>query len=96
MTAEYVTTRGGVRIAYDVVGQGPGLVLLHGAGKTRKDWHSAGYVSRLREDFRVVCVDIRGSGESDYLTRIEDYAVEEIVGDLEVVADACGVEQYGI
>jgi pimeloyl-ACP methyl ester carboxylesterase len=71
-------------------------MLLHGAGKTRKHWHKAGYVDRLRDDFRVISVDIRGSGESDYLTRIEDYAIEKMVNDLGEVADACGLQDYGI
>jgi pimeloyl-ACP methyl ester carboxylesterase len=71
-------------------------MLLHGAGKTRKDWHKAGYVGRLEKEFRVISVDIRGSGESDVLTGIEDYAIEKICGDLEAVADACGVERMGV
>jgi pimeloyl-ACP methyl ester carboxylesterase len=96
MPTEFVTTGDGVRIAYDLAGQGPALMLLHGAGKTRKDWHKAGYVGRLKEDFRVISVDIRGSGESDFLTHIADYAIEKICRDLEDVADACGVEQMRV
>ena len=96
MPTEFVTTRDGVRIAYDVVGEGPVLMLLHGAGKTRKHWHQAGYVDRLRDAFRVISVDLRGSGESDPLTRIDDYAIEKICQDLEEVADACGAEQMRV
>jgi len=96
MSTQFVTTSDGIRIAYDVVGEGPALMLLHGAGKTRKDWHKVGYVSRLREDFRVISVDIRGSGESDCLTRIDDYAIEKICEDLEEVAGACGVQQIAV
>ena len=93
---QFVTTSDGVRIAYDVIGQGPALMLLHGAGKTRKDWRTAGYVDRLRGDFRIINVDIRGSGESDCLTRVGDYAIEKICNDLEEVADACVAQQFGV
>jgi pimeloyl-ACP methyl ester carboxylesterase len=93
MSTQFVTTSDGVRIAYDVIGQGPALMLLHGAGKTRKDWHKVGYVRRLRKGFRVISVDIRGSGESDCLTRIDDYAIEKIGKDLIEVADACGEQE---
>jgi pimeloyl-ACP methyl ester carboxylesterase len=96
MSTQFITTSDGVRIAFDVIGQGPALMLLHGAGKTRKDWHRVGYVGRLKEDFRVINVDIRGSGESDCLTQIDDYAIEKICNDLEEVADACGVQQIGV
>jgi pimeloyl-ACP methyl ester carboxylesterase len=96
MSTRSIITSDGVRIAYDVMGQGPDLMLLHGAGKTRRDWHKVGYVGRLVEDFRVITVDIRGSGESDFLTQIDDYAIERICRDLEEVADACRVEQVGV
>ena len=96
MATEFVTAGDGVRIAYDVAGEGPALMLLHGAGKTRADWHKTGYVGRLVEDFRVISVDIRGSGESDLLTGIGDFAIEKICQDLEEVADACDVERMGV
>ncbi len=96
MATQYITTSDGVQIAYDVTGQGPALVLLHGAGKTRKDWHKVGYVGRLSKDFRVITVDIRGSGESDVLTQIDDYAIEKICKDLEEVMEACGEQQVGV
>jgi pimeloyl-ACP methyl ester carboxylesterase len=71
-------------------------MLLHGAGRTRRDWQKAGYVDRLKEDYQVINVDIRGSGESDPLTRIEDYDIKKICNDLEEVADACEVEQMRV
>lgn len=96
MTTEWITAPDETRIAYDVEGQGPALMLLHGAGKTRRDWHKLGYVARLRDDFTVIAVDIRGTGESDYLVEIDDYAIEKICQDLYAVADACGVAQFAI
>ena len=93
MATQYITTPDGVRIAYDISGDGPDMMLLHGAGKTRKDWRKTGYIDRLTGDFRVINVDIRGSGDSEILTGIEDYRIEKIVQDLDWVADACGVER---
>jgi pimeloyl-ACP methyl ester carboxylesterase len=96
MKTRYVTSTDGTQIAYDVTGQGPALMLLHGAGKTRRDWHKLGYVVRLQEAFTVITVDIRGTGGSDYLVEIEDYAIEKICQDLYAVADACRVKQFAI
>ena len=94
MSPTKILERGdGIQIAYETIGQGPDLMLLHGAGKTKKDWHKFGYIIRLKEDFRVINVDIRGSGESTCLDKIDDYAIENIYQDLEAVADVCGVEQ---
>ncbi len=50
--SQHVNTHDGTRIAYDVTGDGPALMLLHGAGKTRQDWHKLGYVERLKGDFK--------------------------------------------
>ncbi len=37
------------RIAYDVNGTGPVIMLLHGGGSFRKEWHTTGYVKRLKK-----------------------------------------------
>lgn len=96
MTRLFVISKDGRRIAYDVAGSGPALMLLHGAGKTRQDWHQVGYVGRLAEDFTVISVDIRGSGDSDWPSDIGDYAIKTICQDLDAVADACEVAQFGV
>jgi pimeloyl-ACP methyl ester carboxylesterase len=96
MITQYVVSADRTRIAYDVAGHGPALMLLHGAGKSRKDWHTAGYVERLMSDFTVIAVDIRGSGESEPLVNTSDYAIEKIHQDLEAVADACRVQHFAI
>jgi pimeloyl-ACP methyl ester carboxylesterase len=96
MSAQFVTSPDGIRIAYDVAGSGPALMLLHGAGKTRKDWHKLGYVERLQSDWTVISVDIRGSGESDHLFEISDYAIEKVCADLYAVADACDAREFAV
>ena len=93
---QFTTSPDGVRLAYDVTGQGPALMLLHGAGKDRRDWHKIGYVERLQSGFTVITVDIRGSGESEFLTQISDFAIEKICDDLYAVADDCEVEHFAI
>ncbi len=94
MATQFATSKDGVRIAYDVTGQGPALMLLHGAGKTRRDWHKVGYVNRLKDDFTVITVDIRGTGDSDILTDIADYSIEKICDDVTRVADVCGAQHF--
>jgi 3-oxoadipate enol-lactonase len=56
----------GIGLAYDVLGaaEAPPLVLLHALGENRQDW--PGIADRLAADFRVVAVDLRGHGDSDW------------------------------
>jgi pimeloyl-ACP methyl ester carboxylesterase len=96
MNTQFVISPDGARIAYDVTGQGPSLMLLHGAGKDRRDWHKLGYVDRLKPDFSVIAVDIRGSGESELLANVDDYRIDKISADLHAVADACGAEHFAV
>jgi len=50
------------RIAYDRVGEGPTLVLLHALGADRHIW--APVVERLRDKRELVTIDLPGFGES--------------------------------
>lgn len=52
----------GVEIAYDDVGSGPVVVLLHGYPFNRSLWRDQ--VTVLRQDHRVIVPDLRGHGES--------------------------------
>ncbi len=61
MTA--LATAGDVRIAYEVRGDGPPLLLVHGLGYARWGWEPV--VDGLEERFCVCLFDNRGIGESD-------------------------------
>ena len=53
----------GLRIAYQRVGQGPPLVLFHGAGEDSRIWRPQ--LEGLSDDFTVVAWDAPGCGKSD-------------------------------
>ena len=95
MTTQFVTSHA-VRVAYDISGEGPPVVLLHGAGRSRQDWHAAGYVARLSSHFTAITIDLRGSGESDALTDPADFAIEWFCDDVFAVVDACGIERFAV
>ena len=52
-------------LAYDEVGTGPAVVLLHGYPFNRSMWSEQ--VAALRKDHRVIVPDLRGHGESPAL-----------------------------
>jgi pimeloyl-ACP methyl ester carboxylesterase len=72
----------GTRVAYDRCGTGPAIVLLHGGGGSRQEWHHAGYVGRLRDNYTVIAVDLRGHGESGLPTDPADYTVQKMLQDI--------------
>lgn len=96
MNTLFVVSPDGTRISYDVIGEGPVIVLLHGGWHTRRNWHEAGYVGRLKDNFKVIAIDIRGNGESDKPMDPAYYTTEKMCQDVLAVADACHVEQFTI
>ena len=96
MNTLFANSPDGTPLAYDRCRTGPAIVLLHGGGGNRQDWHDANYVERLRESFTVITLDLRGHGESGLPTGPADYTVEKMEADILAVADACGVERFAL
>jgi pimeloyl-ACP methyl ester carboxylesterase len=72
----------------DWAGSGPAAVLLHGGALTARTWD---YVAlALRADFRLLALDLRGHGASDWA---DDYSIESYVSDLVAVVDGLGIER---
>jgi pimeloyl-ACP methyl ester carboxylesterase len=64
---EFVKAPDGVRIAYETVGSGPSVVLVHGFAASRvQNWKGPGWYETLTgAGYRVVAMDCRGHGDSD-------------------------------
>jgi pimeloyl-ACP methyl ester carboxylesterase len=81
----HVTAPDGVRIACEVRGQGPPVVLVHGAGSAR--WSFGLVVPHLERRFTVIAIDRRGRGDS---TDGDGYALEREFGDVAAVVRDAG------
>jgi pimeloyl-ACP methyl ester carboxylesterase len=87
--------RNGVKIHFEVVGEGPPVVLLHGSAGDRTMWRHAGYVDGL-DSFNRVLVDSRGRGLSGRPAAERAHRLEEYVEDVEVVIEALGAEHVAL
>ena len=87
---EYATNRG-FRIAFEVSGEGPAVLLQHGLLSGRASWRANGFVGALEPDFMVVTVDSLGHGDSDKPTDARAYRREARAEDLAAVLDALAV-----
>ena len=90
----FVISKDGTKIAYDVAGSGPAVILLHGGGQNRQAWHLSGYVDRLAKEFTVVTIDIRGNGDSGKPADVSAFHFERINEDILAVADAVKARQF--
>jgi pimeloyl-ACP methyl ester carboxylesterase len=73
----------GLKIAYDDVGEGDPILLLHGFAADRlTNWKLTGWYRLLtKSGFRVIAADARGHGRSDKPSEPEAYAPEGVAGD---------------
>jgi pimeloyl-ACP methyl ester carboxylesterase len=90
-----VSSDGG-RIAYEVAGSGPAVVLLHGGGQDCHVWRKTGWIHQLTGRFQVVAIDIRGHGQSSKPTNSAAYHIDQLCDDILCVADAAGVSRFSL
>jgi pimeloyl-ACP methyl ester carboxylesterase len=81
----------GFELAYDRVGAGPAVVLLHGWPGDRTDYRAL--VPLLASSTEVVVPDLRGFGESDKPEDVRAYAVRHSVSDVIAILDRLEVER---
>jgi 3-oxoadipate enol-lactonase len=92
----FATAADGTRLAYQVIGEGPPLLLVSGQAGDHRIW------ARVREAFapryRVVTFDHRGTGDSDK-PEAPPYTTRGFAGDAIAVLDALGIARahaYGV
>jgi 3-oxoadipate enol-lactonase len=83
---------GTVRLAYEVRGSGPPLLLVQGLGYGRWGWEPL--VDPLAEDFRIAFYDNRGIGDSDIPPG--PYTTAELAEDAVAVLDTAGMERADV
>ena len=83
--------RDGVKINYEVHGNGPPLILTHGYSLTSQMWQ--GQVEALSRHYRLILWDMRGHGRSDYPDDPDAYSEAETVGDIAALLDEVGAER---
>jgi len=82
--------RDGVKLYYEIHGQGPALILTHGYSATSQMW--AGQIAPLEPHFTVITWDMRGHGQSDYPQDQAQYSEEATVADMAALLDQAGAE----
>ncbi|MES2861437.1 MAG: alpha/beta hydrolase [Pseudomonadota bacterium] len=88
------TSNGGVRLHWEVRGEGPPILLIMGHKLSSAMWYAA--VEGLGDRYRLITFDNQGSGKSGARSRT---SIAEMTADAIAVLDAAGVETahvYGV
>jgi pimeloyl-ACP methyl ester carboxylesterase len=86
-TSTQFIDRPGGRVAYEVAGHGPLVVLVPGMGDLRQTYRFLA-PSLVESGYRVASSDLRGHGDSD--ATFPSYGDEETAGDILALVDALG------
>ena len=77
-------------LAYLDVGQGPVVVMVH--GNMSSSIHYEPLISRIKDKYRCIAVDLRGFGDSSYNNRFD--TLEELADDVNLFTEALGIDSY--
>ena len=83
----------GVKINYEIVGDGPPLVLQHGLLSDLNTWKTRGYVEALQDSFQLILIDSRGHGQSDKPDNPAAYELRTRVTDIAAVLSELDIKQ---
>ncbi len=82
----------GIALDFDLVGNGPTLVLIHALGVDRRMW--AQQVPVFAEGRQVLAYDVRGHGRSD--KPAGPYTLEALADDLRGLLDSLGIQRASL
>jgi pimeloyl-ACP methyl ester carboxylesterase len=84
----------GLRIHYEVFGEGRPIILVHGWGADlRRNWVETGWVAALRPLRRVIALDVRGHGASSKPHDRALYSYETMARDVAHLMDHLHIEK---
>ncbi len=67
----------GVKIHYEIEGQGPDLFMIHGfASNIDNNWKQTNWIKTLKDENRLILIDCRGHGKSDKPTDSSQYGIK--------------------
>lgn len=87
-----VTLSSGVRIAYEVSGDGEPLLLIPGTGQGGQLWSAQ--VAAYRHRYRCITIDNRGAGASD--APADGYSIEQMAADAAELLRSLGITRAHI
>jgi pimeloyl-ACP methyl ester carboxylesterase len=82
--------REGVKIYYEIHGEGPVILLSHGYSATSEMWR--GQIAALSRRHKLIVWDMRGHGQTDYPEDSSEYSEAKTVADMAALLDAVGAD----
>ncbi|MFI5159664.1 MAG: alpha/beta fold hydrolase [Sphingobacteriales bacterium] len=96
-SGQYFTSFDGVKIYYEVKGEGYPVVLIHGFSGNLQGWKNGKlYDNLLRAGYKVIMMDLRGNGRSDKPHTDEAYANNAEAKDIIGLMTSLQIKHYDV
>ena len=96
-TGQYFTSYDGVKIYYEVKGDGYPVLLIHGFSGTSQGWKRGQlYGDLLKAGYKVIIIDQRGNGRSDKPHTDAGYANDAEAKDIIGLITSLNIKQYNV
>jgi pimeloyl-ACP methyl ester carboxylesterase len=83
----------GVKIHYEIEGNGPDLIMIHGfAANIEINWRLTNWIKTLKDSNRLILIDCRGHGKSDKPTDAAQYG-KKMMNDIVKLMDHLSIEK---
>ena len=86
--------RNGVKINYEVYGNGPALLFTHGFSATSKMWNDQ--IDSFSKHYQLIIWDMRGHGHTDYPDDLSLYSEEETIEDIRAILNELQINKANI
>ncbi len=83
----------GIKINYEVDGEGTPFVLQYGFMEAIEDWYNIGYVDSFKDNYKLIMIDLRGHGLSDKPYNSDMYLMDLLTSDVITVLDDLKIEK---
>lgn len=83
----------GVKIHYEIEGQGSCILVQHGFGGNITTFSESGTIQELKKEYRLIMVDARGCGQSDKPHTLEAYQADTITQDYTTILDDLKIQK---
>jgi len=88
----YFVDSNGIRMAVYEQGEGPAVIMVHGFPELAFSWRHQ-IPALASAGFRAIAPDMRGYGQSGAPIGVGEYRMEKLIGDLQGLLDALGLDR---
>lgn len=88
----YITIRKNKKLKVKVLGEGYPIIFVHSYLWDKDMWKPQ--IEELSKDFKCICIDLWGHGESDFLDKNESCSLKDLSEDIIAIANKLNLEKF--